>query len=88
MSILRLVNTDMRTQEVRGMVRARKMGVLTAVLYAVDLHDATISMERVDGSTVKALLHSGGLAREGAVACSCFCICICHAHFATGRSEL
>lgn len=49
-------------QEVRGMVRARKMGALTPVLYAVDLLDATISMEKVAGSTVKALLHSGSLA--------------------------
>lgn len=52
-------------QEVRGMVRARKMGALTPVLYAVDLLDATISMEKVAGSTVKALLHSGALAGEG-----------------------
>lgn len=48
------------------MVRARRMGVLTAVLYAVDLQDATISMERVDGSTVKALLHAGSLQSKGA----------------------
>ena len=49
------------------MVRARKLGVLTAVLYAVDVQEASISMERVDGSTVKALLHSSTLQGAGAV---------------------
>jgi len=53
-------------QEVRGMVRARKLGTLTPVPYAVDLQAASISMERVAGSTVKALLHSGALAGDGA----------------------
>ena len=48
------------------MVRARKLGVLTAVLYAVDVQEASISMERVDGSTVKALLHSSTLQGAGA----------------------
>jgi tRNA A-37 threonylcarbamoyl transferase component Bud32 len=47
------------------MVRARKLGVLTAVLYAVDLQEASISMERVDGSTVKALLHNSTLQGAG-----------------------
>ena len=50
------------------MVRARKLGVLTAVLYAVDVQEASISMERVDGSTVKALLHSSTLQGAGAAA--------------------
>lgn len=52
------------------MVRARKLGVLTAVLYAVDIKEASISMERVDGSTVKALLHSSTLQGAGAAACA------------------
>lgn len=50
------------------MVRARKLGVLTAVLYAVDVQEASISMERVDGSTVKALLHSSTLQGAGVAA--------------------
>jgi tRNA A-37 threonylcarbamoyl transferase component Bud32 len=48
------------------MVRARKLGVLTAVLYAVDIKEASISMELIDGSTVKALLHSSTLQGAGA----------------------
>ena len=52
------------------MVRARKLGALTPVPYAVDLQGATISMERVAGSTVKALLHSGALAGTGAIVCA------------------
>ena len=54
------------------MVRARKLGVLTAVLYAVDLQEASISMERVDGSTVKALLHSSTLQGAGAPLYMCY----------------
>lgn len=49
-------------QEVRGMMRARKQGVHTPVLYQVDHATACIYMERIEGHSVKTLLHQGSLA--------------------------
>lgn len=52
-------------QEVRSMLRARKAGILTPVIYSVQHEAATIFMERVDGFTVKETLLSGTLSEEG-----------------------
>lgn len=52
-------------QEARGIVKARKLGVLTPVLYQVDVVDAKIAMERVEGRTLKRMLHEKSLAGEG-----------------------
>lgn len=48
-------------QEVRSMLRARKSGVLTPVIYNVEHEAATIYMERIDGASVRDLLLSGNL---------------------------
>ncbi|KAI3438592.1 hypothetical protein D9Q98_001016 [Chlorella vulgaris] len=48
-------------QEVRSMMRARKLGVRTPVPFLVD-HDAScIYMERIEGHSVKTLLHERSL---------------------------
>lgn len=47
------------------MLRARKAGILTPVVYNVQHEAATIFMERVDGVTVKEALLSGVLSEEG-----------------------
>ena len=52
-------------QEVRSLLRARKMGVPTPVPYHVDLATACIYMERVGGESVKALLRQAELGAEG-----------------------
>lgn len=46
-------------------MKARKLGVLTPVLYHVDVVDAKIHMERVEGHTLKRMLHEKTLAGEG-----------------------
>ena len=51
-------------QEVRSMLRARKLGVPTPVLYYVDQQTNTIYMERVNGHSLKATLHQGTLTQE------------------------
>lgn len=47
------------------MLRARKCGVLTPVIYSVEHEAATIYMERIDGESVKDVLLSGNLSSDG-----------------------
>ena len=47
------------------MLRARKAGILTPVIYSVQHEAATIFMERVDGVSVKETLLSGSLTANG-----------------------
>ncbi len=54
-----------RLQEVRSMLRARKSGVLTPVIYSVEHEAATIYMERIVGASVRDLLLSGKLKSNG-----------------------
>ena len=61
-------------QEVRSILRARKNGVLTPVIYYVEHEAATIYMERIQGTSVKDLLLSGSLSPAGELS-----ICLtCH----------
>ena len=53
------------SQEVRSMLRARKAGILTPVIFSVQHDAATIFMERIDGITVKETLLSGALTEDG-----------------------
>ena len=50
--------------EARGMMRARKLGVITPTLYYVDTHQAAIYMERVDGASLKELIRAGAMTAE------------------------
>ena len=52
-------------QEVRSLLRARKLGVPTPVPFHVDPATACIYMERVAGQSVKALLRQAELGAEG-----------------------
>lgn len=52
-------------QEIRGIVKARKLGVQAPVVYEVDAATATITMEHVHGQSVKEVLRLGSLGREG-----------------------
>lgn len=52
-------------QEVRSIVRARKLGVPTPVLYLVEHEASAIYMEMVQGCSVKAALHKGKLSEQG-----------------------
>lgn len=45
--------------EVRSLLRARKLGVPTPVLYHLDIATSCIYMERVEGHSVKTLLRGG-----------------------------
>ena len=47
------------------MLRARKAGILTPVIFSVQHDAATIFMERIDGITVKETLLSGAFTKEG-----------------------
>lgn len=47
------------------MLRARKAGILTPVIFSVQHDAATIFMERIDGITVKETLLSGALTEDG-----------------------
>ena len=47
------------------MLRARKSGVLTPVIYSVEHEAATIYMERIAGASVRDLLLSGKLSLNG-----------------------
>mmetsp|Transcript_15384 Transcript_15384/g.46444 ORF Transcript_15384/g.46444 Transcript_15384/m.46444 type:complete len:237 (-) Transcript_15384:231-941(-) len=58
------LTTSRLKQEARGIIKARKLGVLTPVLYHVDVVDAKIHMERVEGHTLKRMLHEKTLAGE------------------------
>lgn len=49
------------------MLRARKAGVHTPSLYHVELPSSSIYMEKILGSSVKALLLGGTLSSEGVV---------------------
>ncbi len=53
-------------QEVRGVLRARKLGVLTPCVLCVEHEASTIYFERVTGMPVKQALHDGELQPEGA----------------------
>lgn len=44
------------------MLRARKLGVATPALFHVDIESSCICMQRVEGASVKALLHGSTLA--------------------------
>ncbi len=52
-------------QEVRSILRARKLGVPTPVLYLVEHEASSVYMERVEGCSVKAALHEGALTADG-----------------------
>lgn len=52
-------------QEVRSIVRARKLGVPTPVLYFVEHEASAIYMELIQGCSVKAALHEGKLTEQG-----------------------
>ncbi|KAK9829315.1 hypothetical protein WJX72_005157 [[Myrmecia] bisecta] len=52
-------------QEVRSMLRARKVGVLTPVVQHVDHEASTIYMQKVIGRSIKDVLHEGSLEAEG-----------------------
>lgn len=43
-------------QEVRSMLRARKLGIPTPAMYYVDMETASIYMERINGQSLKATL--------------------------------
>ena len=47
------------------MLRARKSGVLTPVVYFVEHEASAVYMERIHGCTVKAALLEGKLSDEG-----------------------
>lgn len=47
------------------MLRARKAGVPTPVLYCVEAESASIYMERIDGRSIRHLLHDGLLDAAG-----------------------
>lgn len=51
-------------QEARGIYKARKLGIVTPVLFHVDLVASKIYMERIEGDTLKRLLHSKTLAQD------------------------
>lgn len=51
-------------QEVRSIVKARKLGVPTPVLYFVEHEASAIYMELIQGCSVKAALHEGKLTEE------------------------
>lgn len=53
------------TQEVRSILRARKLGVTTPVLYYVEHAASSIYMEKVQGVSVKAALQSKQLDEQG-----------------------
>lgn len=54
-------------QEVRSIVKARKLGVHTPVVYYVEFGANVIYMEKVVGTSVKELLQTGKLSDEGMV---------------------
>jgi TP53 regulating kinase and related kinases len=52
-------------QEVRSIVKARKLGVRTPVVYYVEFEANAIYMEKVHGTSLKDLLLSAKLSDEG-----------------------
>lgn len=57
--------TPHTAQEVRGIIKARKLGIPTPVIYDVDASTACLTMERVAGRTLKAVLQSPTLDAPG-----------------------
>ncbi|KAK9811170.1 hypothetical protein WJX73_007976 [Symbiochloris irregularis] len=53
------LNHSRLKQEVRSLLKARKLGIPTPVLYDVELEASTIYMERIAGCSVKELLKKG-----------------------------
>jgi tRNA A-37 threonylcarbamoyl transferase component Bud32 len=51
------------------MLRARKQGVPTPVVYFVEHQASAVYMELIQGCSVKAALHAGKLSDAGAPAC-------------------
>ncbi|KAI8468099.1 MAG: kinase-like protein [Monoraphidium minutum] len=60
----KLTSTRLK-QEARSVLRARKAGVPTPVLYSVELDSASIYMERVEGRSVRHALSDGHLDTAG-----------------------
>lgn len=52
-------------QEVRSILKARKLGVATPVLYFVEHEASSVYMERVQGGSLKEALHDSALTGEG-----------------------
>eukprot|EP00210_Caulerpa_lentillifera_P009270 g8835.t1 len=46
-------------QESRGLIRCRKLGVLTPVLYFIDYHTSSIYLQKIKGTTVRDVLNNG-----------------------------
>lgn len=52
-------------QEVRAILKARKLGILTPAVYFAEPEASTIYMEKLDAKMLKELLVPGGLSSEG-----------------------
>jgi len=55
-------------QEVRAILKARKLGILTPAVYFAEAESSTIYMERLDAKMVKDLLLPGALPQDDLVA--------------------
>ena len=55
----------MVAQEVRAILKARKLGVLTPAVYFAEPEASTIYMEKLDAKMLKELLVPGSLSSEG-----------------------
>lgn len=51
-------------QEARGLIRSRKLGVLTPVLYYVDYNSNSLFLEKIEGRSVKEMLSDGAVGLE------------------------
>ena len=51
-------------QEAKGLIRARKLGVLTPVLYLVDYPTKSLYLEKVEGRRVKEMLSENAMTME------------------------
>ena len=60
-------------QEVRSILRARKIGVACPVVYYVEQEAATIYMEQIQGRSVKALISDGKITEAGGAMVPCTC---------------
>ena len=60
-------------QEVRSILRARKIGVACPVVYYVEQEAATIYMEQIQGRSVKALISEGKITEAGGAMVPCAC---------------
>ncbi len=52
-------------QEVRAILKARKLGILTPAVYFAEPEASCIYMEKLDGRMLKEVLVSGGLSSTG-----------------------